>query len=82
MTEHFISADENGNLIFIYNDDVAEALSGLGAISTTRASHVEPGSDGKWHADMSPVNGPALGPFDRRQTALDTEVEWLQENAL
>lgn len=82
ITEYLISADENGDLVFIHDDDLVELLSELGPTSTSRASHVEPGPDGKWYADMSPVNGPQLGPFDRRRTALDEEVEWLRENRL
>ena len=36
----------------------------------------------KWWADMTPLNpdGPVLGPFDDRDTALAEEVKWLQEN--
>lgn len=82
MQEFLISADNYGNLLFIYSDELATILSNLGPISTTRASHVEPGLDGKWYADMSPVGGPMLGPFDLRQTALDEEVDWLKENLL
>ena len=66
-----------GNQIrFIYNDD----LSGLmeqGSTEVRRASHVEPDGNGGWKADMSPVNGPVLGPFKRRDEALKSEVEWL-----
>jgi hypothetical protein len=35
-----------------------------------------------WWADMSPVRGPVLGPFEERQEALDAEVEWLYKNHL
>lgn len=34
----------------------------------------------KWWADMAPVGGPVLGPFDGRQQALDEEVAWLRAN--
>lgn len=30
-----------------------------------------------WWADLSPVNGPLLGPFLSRSSALEAEVEWL-----
>jgi hypothetical protein len=43
-----------------------------------RASHVEPGPEGRWRADLSPVDGPALGPFDRRSEALQAERDWLE----
>lgn len=34
----------------------------------------------KWWADMHPVGGPVLGPFDTRQMALTEEVAWLREH--
>jgi hypothetical protein len=48
----------------------------------TRASHVEPDDRGRWLADLSPIGGPVLGPFDRRSEALEAEVTWLEENWL
>ncbi len=69
-----------GNEIrFLHDDDLAEALKGLGSATTARASHVEP-CGGGWSADLSPVGGPVLGPFTRRGKALEAEVEWLQQN--
>jgi len=38
---------------------------------------VEPTSDGRWTVDLSPVNGPRLGPFPLRSAALATELQWL-----
>lgn len=35
-----------------------------------------------WWADMLPVNGPVLGPFDKHSEALAAEVEWLREHGL
>ena len=64
----------------IYTDVIA--LSQLGKISITRASHVEANSAGNWIADLSPVGGPKLGPFERRTDALATEVVWLRNNWL
>ena len=49
----------------------------LGRLSITRASHVEPTSEGAWCADLSPVGGPSLGPFGRRSEALAAEALWL-----
>ena len=37
------------------------------APTITRASHVEPDQQGRWLADMSPVGGAVLGPFDSSQ---------------
>lgn len=66
-----------GNQIrFIYNDDLA-GFNKHGKIEIKRASHVEPDGNGQWIADMSPVEGPVLGPFNRRDEALQKEVEWL-----
>ena len=38
-----------------------------------RASHVEPNDQGRWFADLAPVNGPILGPYTRRTEALEAE---------
>ena len=48
-----------------------------GEASIRRASHVEPEGTA-WVADMSPVNGPKLGPYTRRADALDAERRWLE----
>ena len=53
-------------------------LSSLGNLAIARGSHVEPMSDGNWTADMTPVDGPILGPFERRSTALRAEQDWLE----
>jgi len=58
--------------------DEAIDLSALGSPTITRGSHVEPDTDGRWIADLSPVNGPQLGPFDHRSEALAAELQWLQ----
>lgn len=63
---------------FIHQDDLAEMLL-VGKSATRRASHVEPSQNG-WSADLRPVNGPVLGPFARRDTALRAEAHWLREN--
>jgi hypothetical protein len=57
-------------------------LAGLGDLSIRRASHVEPDSEGRWWADLAPVGGPKLGPFDRRSEALAAEQRWLDEHWL
>ena len=33
-------------------------------------------------ADLSPVGGPLLGPFERRSDAVQAEVYWLETNWL
>jgi len=51
----------------------------LGKISIRRASHVEPDATGRWFADLSPVEGPRLGPFTLRSQALAAEIDWLSQ---
>jgi len=64
----------------VYSEEIDLAV--LGKLAVTRASHVEPDDQGRWYADLSPVNGPVLGPFDRRSRALDAEQQWLAEHWL
>ena len=70
----------SGEAKCIYQEAIP--LSKLGQISIKRASHVEPDDDGQWLADLSPVDGPTLGPFPKRTDALAAEVDWLQNNWL
>jgi len=62
--------------------DEAIDLHALGRPVIHRASHVEPNADGRWHADLSPVGGPTLGPFRHRSDALAAEAAWLAANRL
>ena len=57
-------------------------LSHLGRLSIKRGSHVEPDRDGNWIADLGPVDGPRLGPFENRSQALEAEMDWLTTNWL
>ena len=52
-------------------------LLALGPAAIRRASHVEPTPDGRWTADLGPMDGPVLGPFTTRAAALDAEQVWL-----
>jgi len=72
--------DTSGNIRCIYGEQVD--LHQFGQLSIQRGSHVEPTADGRWTADMSPVNGPLLGPYNSRSEALEAEVAWLLENWL
>jgi hypothetical protein len=76
-----ISIDTTGNLKFVYNDRLA-ALLEEGTSRVSRASHVEPTGYGTWIADLSPVDGPTLGPFKLRREALTAEVDWLEANVI
>lgn len=67
-------ADGQGHAIYGEAIDLRE----LGAVAIRRASHVEPTDDGRWTADMAPMDGPVLGPYDHRSEALDAEVAWLE----
>ena len=72
--------ESGGSVRGIYGE--ALDLAALGTLKIARASHVEPGPDGRWFADLSPVDGPVLGPYEKRSEALDAEVAWLEENWL
>jgi hypothetical protein len=72
--------ERNGQIRGIYDETID--LAALGQPRISRASHVEPDDHGRWLADLSPVGGPILGPFDRRSEALAAEVAWLEENWL
>ena len=69
-----------GSIRCVYGEDVN--LHQLGRLSIQRGSHVEPTADGRWTADLSPVDGPVLGPFTSRADALAAETAWLLEHWL
>ena len=64
----------------VYGEAIDLAV--IGSLSISRASHVEPGPDGRWWADLSPVDGPVLGPFVLRTAAIQAEQDWLAANWL
>lgn len=70
--------DTDGTAKMIYTEELD--LNELGQLNISRASHVEPTNDGKWTADMKPVGGPVLGPYNTRKEALEEEVKWLELN--
>lgn len=69
----------NGTAQCMYDDAEPVNLANLGAIDIKRASNVEPAplEKGKWIADLAPIGGPQLGPFDTRREALAAEVAWV-----
>ena len=69
-----------GSIRCVYGEELN--LHQLGRLSIQRGSHVEPTSEGQWTADLSPVNGPVLGPFSSRAEALAAEQTWLLEHWL
>jgi hypothetical protein len=72
--------EPGGRVQAIYGEAIDLAV--LGPLSISRASHVEPDPQGRWQADLSPVGGPVLGPYDKRSEALEAEVAWLEANWL
>ena len=70
----------NGDVHCVYSEEIS--LSSLGPLVIRRGSHVEPADNGQWFADLAPVEGPRLGPFEQRSSALDAELEWLEKNWL
>jgi hypothetical protein len=72
--------DRRGGVRCLYSEAID--LAALGTLSIQRASHVEPDAEGQWWADLAPVDGPKLGPFDWRSGALAAESEWLEAHLL
>jgi hypothetical protein len=77
-----VKISKGGKITFIYSDDL-QPLMKTGKATIKRASHVEPIESGEWIADMSPIQqGVILGPFSKRQKAIDAEIFWLQEEIM
>jgi hypothetical protein len=72
--------DSGGHVRCLYEETID--LHQIGSLTISRGSHVEPTSDGQWLVDLSPVNGPELGPFLTRSAALAEEVAWLNKHWL
>lgn len=70
--------NRTGEITTIYSEVLD--LTALGTQQIERASHVEPDGKGRWWAEI--IDGPKLGPFDRRSDALAAEVAWLLEHRL
>ena len=66
-----------GNVRMIYSELVEPHA--LGAPTIERGSLVEPDQNGFWWADLTPVNGPRLGPYLMRSKAIAAEIAWLRE---
>jgi hypothetical protein len=72
--------DKSGNCRCVYGEAID--VHTLGRVHIQRGSHVEPTAGGQWIADLSPVDGPRLGPFGHRSEALEAELRWLSKNWL
>ena len=75
-----IHIDPKGNARCIYGEELD--LGSLGLLQIVRASHVEPDVASQWWADMSPSQGPRLGPFAKRSEAIEAEGIWLRDHAV
>ena len=80
MTAMDIIIEADGNARLIYDESID--LHTIGHVEIRRGSHVEPTVGGQWTADLSPVDGPVLGPFWSRSEAIAAEVEWLRRHWL
>jgi hypothetical protein len=69
-----------GTVHCLYGEELN--LHQLGSLAIARGSHVEPDVTGQWTADLSPVDGPVLGPFNNRSDALAAERQWLETHWL
>jgi hypothetical protein len=67
-----------GRVSGIYTESIP--LRQIGRLSIERASHVEPTCEGTWQADLTPVDGPVLGPFQVRSEAISAELQWLRKH--
>ena len=74
-TEMELVVDVGGGVKCIYDETLD--LRELGRLTITRASHVEPDTEGNWSADMGPSGGPVLGTYGSRSEALAAERGWL-----
>jgi hypothetical protein len=72
--------DQHGQIRCVYAEAID--LHALGQPNVVRASNVEPDTDGKWWADLAPIEGPRMGPFERRCHALACELSWLEQHWL
>lgn len=70
----------SGTVRCLYSEAID--LPALGSLIIARASHVEPDANGRWFANLQPVDGPMLGPFTLRSQALAAEQAWLEQHRL
>jgi hypothetical protein len=75
LTEMELVVGVDGVARCIY--DEALDLREIGTLKINRASHVEPDAEGYWWADMGPVGGPVLGPYQTRTEAITGELNHL-----
>jgi hypothetical protein len=79
VNEYEIFIYPDGTIRFIYDDKLRPLLE-EGKSDIRRASHVEPeyeAGEWLWYADLSPVSGPKIGPYQTRDGAIAAEIDWL-----
>ena len=69
-----------GTVHCVYSEAID--LATIGRLAISRGSYVEPNVAGQWLVDLSPVNGPLLGPFAQWSAALEAEMDWLEQHWL
>jgi len=72
-----LTVSPSGLITYVHTDALAPLVADAATVQITRASNVEPDPGGQWWANLAPVGGPSLGPFDLRRDALAAEVAWL-----
>ena len=72
--------ERDGSVRMIYDETID--VRSLGDPTIRRGSYVEPAKGGRWKVDLTPMNGPVLGPFTSRSVALEEEVAWLRSKWL
>ena len=72
-----LAISPNGAITAIYSDDLESLMDQAATKQIVRQSHVEPGPDGMWYAEMI-GDGAVLGPYKLRAEALAAEVEYLE----
>ena len=70
-----IKISATGHARAIYTEAIDLAV--LGTLRIRRASHVEPDADGRWRVQI--IDGPELGPYDKRSEAIAAEIAYLEE---
>lgn len=66
-----------GSVRMIYSELIEPHA--LGVPTIQRGSCIEPDQNGLWWADLSPCNGPRLGPYTVRSRGIEAELAWLRE---
>jgi hypothetical protein len=80
--EYEIFISPSGDVHFVYYDELKPLLE-LGKPSIERISHVDAfivDDSIVWFADLSPINGPKLGPCNNRDEAIEAELKWISDN--